>query len=114
MAWTIKCGDGACAHETWAENIDDLKQTHCDAQGWFLCEKCKGRGYIPKQYELQEGGDPWEPYLRGIIQPKGYGDGVYQPFAFLTSETPDGVPTGVWFAYYKDTRNQEGGRLKMG
>ena len=94
MAWTIKCGDGECASETWAQNIDDLKRNHCDAQGWFLCGTCGSRGYIPKQYDLQEGGEPWKPYLKGIIQPNGYGDGVYQPFAFLTSESPRRGPFG--------------------
>ena len=68
MAWTIKCGDGECASETWTQNIDDLKRNHCDAQGWFLCGTCGSRGYIPKQYDLQEGGEPWKPYLKGIIQ----------------------------------------------
>ena len=66
-----------------------------------------------EQYDLQEGGEPWKPYLKGIIQPNGYGDGVYQPFAFLTSESPDEDSSAIWFTYYKDMRKQ-GGRLKMG
>ena len=113
MAWIIKCGDSECVSETWTQNIDDLKRNHCDDQGWFLCGTCGRRGYIPKQYDLQEGGEPWKPYLKGIIQPNGYGDGVYQPFAFLTSAKPNEDPSGVWFSYYKDMRKQ-GGRLKMG
>ena len=115
MAWTIKCGDGECASETWTQNIVDLKRNHCDAQGWFLCGTCGSRGYIPKQYDLQEGGEPWKPYLKGIIQPNGYNDDVYQPFAFLTSDSPDEAPSAIWFTYYKDTRDGQGaGRLKMG
>ena len=113
MAWTIKCSDGECASETWTQNIDDLKRNHCDAQGWFLCGTCGGQGYIPKQYDLQEEGEPWKPYLKGIIQPHGY-DGDYQPFAFLVSYSPEAPPEDVWFTYYKDTRGKEGGRLKMG
>ena len=116
MGGTIKCGDGECASETWTQNIDDLKRRHCDAQGWFLCGTCGSRGYIPKQYDLQEGGEPWKPYLKGIIQPRGCSDSeVYQPFAFLVSYSadPEEPPEDVWFAYYKDTRKQ-GGRLKMG
>ena len=112
MAWTIKCGNSKCASETWTQNIDDLKRNHCDAQGWFLCGACGSRGYIPKQYNVQEGGDPWKPYLKGIIQPSGHGDDIYQPFAFLYSETPNEPPTCIWFSYYKDTRPE--GILKMG
>ena len=98
------------------QNIDDLKRKpqYRDALGWFLCGTCGSRGYIQKQYDLQEGGEPWKPYLQGIIQPNGYGDDVYQPFAFLTSDSPDEDPTAIWFSYYKDTRKQDGGRLKMG
>lgn len=113
MSWTIKCGNGECASETWVQNIHDLKQEHCDPQGWFLCGTCGSRGYIPKRYDLQEGGEPWKPYLQGIIQPNGYGDDGYQPFAFLTSDSPDEAPTAIWFCYYKDMR-KKGGSLKMG
>ena len=97
MSWAIKCGNGGCASETWVQNIHDLKQEHCDPQGWFLCGTCGSRGYIPKRYDLQEGGEPWKPYLQGIIQPNGYGDDGYQPFAFLTSDSPDEAPTAIWF-----------------
>ena len=38
---------------------------------------------------------------------------MYQPFAFLTSESPDEYSSAIWFTYYKDMRKQ-GGRLKMG
>ena len=118
MAWIIKCGDEKCGDgkrrsETWTQNIDDLKRNHCDTQGWFLCGKCGSRGYIPKQFKIQEGGE-WKPYLKGIIQPRQYDcDAVYQPFAFLVSSSPEAPPEDVWFAYYKDLRTQ-GGRLKMG
>ena len=53
MAWTIKCGDGECASETWTQNIDDLKRNHCDAQGWFLCGTCGGAD--PKDALLTRG-----------------------------------------------------------
>lgn len=69
-------------------------------------------GYIKKSFDLQEPGKKWEPYLRGIISLGKSGD-TYQPFVFLVSCSPDGIPNNVWFSYYKDTRTM-GGRLKLG
>ena len=33
---------------------------------------------------------------------------------FLVSDTLHDPPTDIWFCYYKDTRGEAGGRLKMG
>ena len=114
MAYIIQCGDSKCNSKTGTENIVDLKRNHCDEQGWFLCGHCGSRGYVHKKFELQEGGNPWEPYLKGIIQPRSYSDTAgYQPFAFLVSGSPEKEPDDIWFAYYKDFREQ-GGKLKVG
>src|SRR5262249_55595930 len=91
--------------------IVDLIAHHRDADAWLLCS-CRKTGYIRKSFELQEPGDTWEPYLRGII-PLGDPASTYQPFVFLCSYEPTGPVTDVWFSYYKDLRSS-GGRLKLG
>lgn len=113
MGWTIKCHDDKCNQETWATNIVDLIQNHRDESGWFLCSSCNGHGYIKKSFSLQEHGQTWNPFLRGIITLGVPGD-TYQPFVFIVSNTPEEDPDDFWFSYYKDTRKQEGGRLKLG
>ena len=112
-AWTIKCTN--CCRETKPANIADLMK-YLDKQGWLLCGHCKSRGYIEKRFDLQEkNAEPWNPYLQGVIRPSSFDqNSTYQPFAFLVSYKPKGRPQDVWFCYYKDTRKEEGGRLKMG
>ena len=78
--------------------------------GWVQCH-CGKHGYIEKRFELQERGQTWEPYLRGII-PLGDPDDTYQPFVFLVSYKCDGPVNDIWFSYYKDLRPS--GRLKLG
>jgi hypothetical protein len=111
MGWEIKCNDTSCKKVTWAANIVDLISNHRDDSGWFLCQ-CGKPGYIEKSFELQEPGEVWEPYLRGII-PLGDPEDTYQPFIFLVSYEPNGDPNDLWFSYYKDLR-ASGGRLKLG
>lgn len=112
MSWSIKCCDEKCGQESWASNIVDLIQNHCNENGWFQCFTCGGEGYIEKSFDLQEPGETWEPYLKGII-PLGTPGDTYQPFVFLVSYSPKDIPNDVWFSYYKDTRSM-GGRLKLG
>lgn len=109
--WTIKCHKNNCQEQTWAKNIVDLIEKHLDNQGWFLCN-CGGTGYIEKSFKLQEKGEVWEPYLRGIIPLGDQGD-TYQPFVFIVSYKSHGNCKDIWFSYYKDLR-AEGGRLKLG
>jgi hypothetical protein len=111
MGWNIKCADPGCNKQSWANNIVDLIAVHRDSEGWFLCS-CGKHGYIEKRFDLQEPGEVWEPYLRGII-PLGERSDTYQPFVFLVSYKPDGDVTDIWFSYYKDLRSS-GGRLKLG
>ena len=92
MGWIIQCCDEKCAPETWASNIVDLIDNHCDEFGW---------------------GETWEPYLKGIIPLSYHPEETYQPFVFLVSNEPYEEPKDVWFSYYKDTRSI-GGRLKLG
>lgn len=110
--WTIKCCDGKCAQETWAGNIDDLIKFHSNDQGWFSCKACGNAGFIERSFKLQEPGETWKPYLKGIIR-LGLPEDTYQPFVFLVSYEPNEEPVDVWFSYYKDTRST-GGKLKMG
>ncbi len=101
-------------------NIVDLINAHLDKDGWILCSHCSNKGYIKKEFQLQEGGT-WEPNLKGII-PLGNPGEVYQPFVFLAThshEPPSAPVRAAWFSYYKDTRKYEGNRriggsLKMG
>lgn len=111
MGWSITCADPKCGKESWASNIVDLITKHRDEEGWFVCS-CGKRGYIKKSFQLQEVGEVWEPFLRGII-PLGTAGGTYQPFVFLVSYEPTAEVTDVWFSYYKDLRSA-GGRLKLG
>ena len=111
MPWTIKCSDPNCTRYTGAANIVDLIASHRDDEGWFLCS-CGNKGYIEKSFSLQEEGEVWEPYLKGIISLGEKGD-TYQPFVFNVSYTPGSHPDSVWFSYYKDLRGV-GGNLKLG
>ncbi len=111
MGWNINCTDLSCGQQSWAANIVDLIANHRDGEGWFLCS-CGKRGYIKKSFNLQEAGEVWEPYLRGVI-PLGEPGATYQPFVFLVSYKPSDEITDIWFSYYKDLR-KSGGRLKLG
>jgi hypothetical protein len=111
MGWNIKCTDSSCGQQSWADNIVDLIANHRNDEGWFLCS-CGKHGYIEKSFDLQEPGEVWEPYLRGVI-PLGESGDTYQPFVFLVSYEPSGKVTNIWFSYYKDLRGS-GGRLKLG
>lgn len=112
MGWQIQCIDSNCGQKTWASNIVDLISNHIDGDGWLKCSNCGKKGYIEKRFELQEPGETWEPYLKGII-PLGYSDESYQPFVFLVSHDPNTPVDSIWFSYYKDLR-ETGGRLKLG
>lgn len=111
MAWHIKCTDRSCKEQNWARHIVDLIANHRDPEGWFLC-RCGKNGYVEKSFPLQEAGEVWEPFLRGII-PLGDPGETYQPFVFLVASDPLGPADAVWFSYYKDLR-ATGGRLKLG
>ena len=101
-SWAIKCTNSECGKVTEPDNIVELmgsENGYLDDQGWFLCEWCGSRGYIEKTFKSQEGGDPWSPYLKGIIRPNGYEGDSYQPFAFLVSYSQKDPPEDVWFCY---------------
>ena len=111
MAWEIRCLDGNCTSPGWAANIVDLIQQRRDEAGWLLC-RCGGKGYVKKAFDLQEKGEQWEPFVRGIVVLGDPGE-TYQPFVFLVSHgEPTAAPKAVWFSYYKDLRPE--GRLKLG
>ena len=111
-SWDIHCKNPQCGAVTDPGAIDKLAHPcHRDALGFFLCSKCRERGYIEKSYKTQEGGR-WKPYLLGMVGHVADPGETYFPFAFLTSDNSKGPVKQVWFCYYKDTR--PGGRLKMG
>jgi hypothetical protein len=111
MAWHIKCIDTKCGCEAWAGNIVDLISGHRGEDGLFRSQ-CGKPGYITKSFSLQEQGETWEPYLRGLVTLGRAGE-TYQPFVFLVSYEPAGPISDIWFSYYKDLR-ASGGRLKLG
>lgn len=111
MAWQVECTRKRCGQQSWAANIVDLIADHTDEKGWFRCP-AGHPAYIEKSFELQEPGNRWEPYLRGVV-PLGTPGDTYQPFVFIVSYEPASKPTDVWFSYYKDLR-ESGGRLKLG
>ena len=112
MGWLITCSTARCSQESWAFNVVDLIQNHRDENGWFQCSTCRGKGYIQKSFKLQEQGERWEPFLKGVI-PLGKRGDTYQPCVFLVGYSPTDKPQEVWFRYYKDTR-PTGGQLKFG
>lgn len=112
MAWDIRCTSDRCEAGAWAANIVDLIKKHRDEDGYFLCG-CGKRGYVEKRFPMQERGQTWAPFLKGIISLGDAGDS-YQPFVFLVSHKRRGRVDSVWFSYYKDLRKKRGGRLKLG
>jgi len=112
MGWSIQCKNVGCNAKTWADNIVDLIDNHTDQLGWFVCGQCGKNGFIEKKFNLQEPGETWEPYLRGVKR-LGKSDETYQPFVFMVSYEPTSMANDIWFSYYKDLRN-DGGRLKLG
>ena len=110
MGWLIKCNSSS-GNTTWAANIDELIRNYRDNNGWVLCQ-CGKHGHIEKRFDLQEPGETWEPYLRGII-PLGAENDNNQPFVFLVSYEQNAPVNDIWFSYYKDTR-PTGGRIKLG
>ena len=114
MAWHINCNDrGNCGRTTGASNIVVLIDHHRNEDGYFQCGHCGSSGYIEKTFRLQEPGETWNPYLKGIIRLGDSPDDTYQPFVFLVSNQPEEPPSQLWFSYYKDTR-PSGGKLKLG
>jgi hypothetical protein len=115
MAYSIECNNLQCQKPDWAANIVDLIENHCDDNGWLICKHCDNRtAYITKSFTLQEGdGATWEPVIRGIIRITS-GIETYSPFVFLLSYGPAEPVIDFWFCYYKDTRKQPGGLLKLG
>lgn len=81
MAWHIKCSEPACGTSTWARDIVQLLDQHRDESGWFRCT-CGHKGYIEKDFKLQEPGETWKPFLRGAIR-LGADEDTYQPFSSL-------------------------------
>ena len=110
MTWNIKCLDSSCGKETWAANIVDLISAHADDRGWLRCS-CGNRGYVEKAFDLQEPGERWTPFLKGVVRIAD-ANATYQPFAFLVSDGRDDTVRDLWFSYYKDLRPT--GRLKLG
>jgi hypothetical protein len=112
MPYEIKCND--CGKRTKASQIVDLITKHVNESGRFVCKECSSTDtYIYKSSVLQENGETWERWIRGIIQIQTDYE-TYSPYVFLTASGEQEDPDGIHFNYYKDTRSQKGGRLKHG
>jgi hypothetical protein len=112
MSYKIDCP--ACKKETFAANIIELIEKCRNEDGYFKCLACGSKGYISKEFKLQEDGEEWKPYLRGIIK-LGEKDNTYQPFVYLVSDEPEGPILSQWFCYYKYTEHENGiKKLKLG
>ncbi len=112
MAWEIRCSSSRCGKKFRADIVEIIKSHLDQGTGRFLCSSCGREGFVEKNFRTQEGGNPWRPYLRGIVS-LGKADEIYQPLVFLVSYEPRGKITDLWFSYYKDLR-ESGGRLKFG
>lgn len=116
--WLIECDDSGCGACTKASEVDDLMSNHRHDNGLFRCGTCGGRGRIRKELSNMQGANeaPWHPQLIGAIQPHWCEETRfgYQPLGFLTEESEEGDDPGVWIRYYKNTRNEPGGKLKFG
>ena len=113
MGYDVKCR--ACDAHTWAGNVVDLFSSHTNENGRFVCSKCSGIDtFIYRISDLQEGPEEkWERWIKGVIRIDS-GIPTYSPYIFLTADSEGGSVTGLHFHYYKDTRDQPGGRLKHG
>jgi hypothetical protein len=113
MSYKLACINNKCSNkESKAINVLDLIENYVGKDYLFYCPKCSQNIYIEKQFDLQEKGQTWEPFLWGII-PLGFKNKTYQPFIYLVSDSPKSKISSCWFCYYKDTRKQ-GGKLKLG
>lgn len=111
MGYPIKCKD--CGRETWAPNIVDLIKDYTEKNGKIKCICGSTNASIYQESNLQEKGQTWKRWIKGNIPIKTDVE-TYRPYVFLTAQTEDGEVDGIHFNYYKDTRNEEGGRLKHG
>lgn len=113
MGYLIQCFAEGCGETTWANNIVELINEHSTNTGMLRCTACGGfQAYIYKESALQEKGETWPRWIRGVIR-IDTGIETYSPYVFLTAEGKDAAVSGIHFNYYKDTRPQ-GGKLKHG
>ena len=118
MPYEIQCRD--CVKTTWVANIVDLIKNHIQSgSGKFICSHCSGKDtFIYRESKLNEKSDDgtpevWERWIKGVMTVDS-GFETYCPYIFLTADSEDSQPNGLHFHYYKDTRTQEGGKLKHG
>jgi hypothetical protein len=111
--WQIRCSDPECNRKTEPGDIQKLLDNYLNKDNLFICKHCGKSGYIEKYFKLQEKGGVWNPRLRGAIK-LGEQNDTYQPFVCLVSYEPNSDIKDIWFCYYKDTRNEIGGRLRLG
>ncbi|MDD5457734.1 MAG: hypothetical protein PHV30_11995 [Candidatus Margulisbacteria bacterium] len=113
MSYKLFCLNTNClVKQSYAENIVELIKIFVGKDYLFVCPSCSYNMYIEKHFHLQEDGETWNPFLRGIV-PLGNQNDTYQPFIYLVSDEPQNIISSYWFCYYKDTRKQ-GGKLKLG
>lgn len=116
MSYLIECTK--CTVKTKAYNIVDLIENYTDHKfgingGNIKCCVCGHNAYIFRESNLQEGGEPWQRLIRGVIRIPSEVS-TYHPYVFLYTEKNDETNVSIHFSYYKDTRSEPEGKLKHG
>lgn len=112
MGYLIKCS--SCHQQTWAPNIINLIKEHTENSGKIKCIGCgSSNASVYRESKIQEKEEYWRRYIKGVIPIKTEFE-TYTPYIFLTAQAEDGEVNGIHFNYFKDTRNEGGGKLKHG
>jgi hypothetical protein len=111
MAYPIDCP--TCGAKSRAKDIVDLIKRHCSERHMIRCLKCgSDEAGIPRTSALQERGQVWQRFVRGIV-PVRTASETYSPYVSLLSREATGEIDMVQISYYKDVRRR-GGKLKHG
>src|ERR1700728_3178095 len=106
MPYPIKCVK--CGKTTIAADILKLIENHTDKGfgnngGSIICPTCKGSATIFREYDLQEKGQKYKCWIRGIVRIPSEIE-TYVPYVvFTTGEERGKTSDCVMISYYKDT-----------
>jgi hypothetical protein len=115
MPYTVECNSSNCLKKIWVDHIVDLIEYHTDEFGKLKCNECGvSDAYIHKKTTLQEKGEEWERYIKGVIR-IDTGVETYSPYIFLVTGSKNEQENFAYhFNYYKDCRDLPNGKLKHG